>query len=86
MTVYPSVGQHLKDHKNDNITRENLAEVEKMIGHGRLDLPLSLCFAAIRGDDHLMHRLLKRGLDPNESEDSGRTALVCFSICFITQD
>ncbi|XP_048490991.1 potassium channel AKT1 isoform X2 [Beta vulgaris subsp. vulgaris] len=67
--------QHLKDHKNDNITRENLAEVEKMIGHGRLDLPLSLCFAAIRGDDHLMHRLLKRGLDPNESEDSGRTAL-----------
>ncbi|KAL2925320.1 Potassium channel AKT1 [Bienertia sinuspersici] len=67
--------QHLKDLKNDNITKESLAEIEKMIGHGRLDLPLSLCFAAARGDNLLIHRLLKRGLDPNEAEDSGRTAL-----------
>lgn len=51
--------------------------IENMIGHGTIDLPLSLCFAAIRGDGHLMHRLLKRGLDPNESENGGRTALVC---------
>lgn len=67
--------QHLKEQKNDNITKESLAEIEKMIGHGRQDLPLSLCCAAARGDDHLMHELLKRGLDPNESENCGRTAL-----------
>ena len=52
-----------------------------MISNGRLDLPLSLCFAAVNGDDILMHRLLKRGVDPNESEHNGRTALVCFT-CF----
>ncbi|XP_058105154.1 potassium channel AKT1-like [Magnolia sinica] len=42
---------------------------------GRMDLPLSPCFAAIRGDDLLLHQLLRRGLDPNESDNSGRTAL-----------
>ncbi|KNA16884.1 hypothetical protein SOVF_084940, partial [Spinacia oleracea] len=69
--------QHLKEqeHNNDNISKESLAVIENMIGHGTIDLPLSLCFAAIRGDGHLMHRLLKRGLDPNESENGGRTAL-----------
>ncbi|KAJ8422232.1 hypothetical protein Cgig2_013411 [Carnegiea gigantea] len=66
--------QHLKDEKNE-YTKETFAEIERMIGRGNLDLPLSLCFAAIREDDSLMARLLKQGLDPNESEDSGRTAL-----------
>ncbi|XP_074281035.1 potassium channel AKT1-like [Silene latifolia] len=66
--------QHLKDEKSE-VPKESLVEIENMIGRGMVDLPLSLCFAAIRGDDHLMLRLLKRGLDPNESEDSGRTAL-----------
>ncbi|XP_057537092.1 potassium channel AKT1-like isoform X1 [Amaranthus tricolor] len=66
--------KYLKEEKND-ITKESLAEVEKMISNGRLDLPLSLCFAAVNGDDILMHRLLKRGVDPNESEHNGRTAL-----------
>ncbi|KAH9608817.1 hypothetical protein KSS87_013255 [Heliosperma pusillum] len=66
--------QHLKDDKNE-VPKESLVEIENMIGRGMVDLPLSLCFAAIRGDNHLMLRLLKRGLDPNESEDSGRTAL-----------
>ena len=70
----------MKELKNDNITKESLAEIEKMIGNGRLDVPLSLCFAAVRGDNRLMHRLLTRGLDPNESEDTGRTALVCLPI------
>jgi len=74
-----SLGQHLKDSKNE-YTKETFAEIERMIGRGKLDLPLSLCFAAIREDESLMERLLKQGLDPNESEDSGRTALVCNTI------
>ncbi|KAJ8422233.1 hypothetical protein Cgig2_013412 [Carnegiea gigantea] len=65
--------QHLKEQKSE--FGESLAEIERMIGRGKLDVPLSLCFAARRGDDILMQRLLKQGLDPNESEDSGRTAL-----------
>ncbi|GFS40965.1 K+ transporter 1 [Actinidia rufa] len=52
-----------------------LLETEKMLAHGRMDLPLSLCFATLRKDDLLLQRLLKRGLDPNESDNNGRTAL-----------
>lgn len=53
-----------------------LLETENMIARGRMDLPLTLCFAALRGDDLLLHHLLKRGLDPNESDNNARTALV----------
>lgn len=53
-----------------------LAETERMLAHGRMDLPLTLCFAAMRGDDLLLHQLLKRGLDPNDLDENGRTALV----------
>lgn len=56
-----------------------LVEIENMLARGRMDLPLTLCFAALRGDDLLLHQLLKRGLDPNESDSNGRTALVSFS-------
>ncbi|KAL9224018.1 hypothetical protein vseg_000093 [Gypsophila vaccaria] len=66
--------QHLKDHTND-VLKESLVEIENMIGRGMVDLPLSLCFAAVRRDDQLMVRLLRRGLDPNEAENSGRRAL-----------
>lgn len=55
-------------------------ETENMLAHGRMDLPLSLCFAAHRADDLLLHQLLKRGLDPNESDNNGRTPLVCETI------
>ncbi|KAG6739315.1 hypothetical protein POTOM_056908 [Populus tomentosa] len=41
----------------------------------RMDLPLTLCIAAMRGDDLLLHQLLKQGSDPNESDENGRTAL-----------
>ena len=63
-----------------------LLETENMLARGRMDLPLSLCFATLRGDDLLLHQLLKRGLDPNESDNSGRTALVSilvndFALC-----
>lgn len=53
-----------------------LVETENMLARGRMDLPLSLCFATLRGDDLLLHKLLKKGLDPNESDNNGRTALV----------
>ena len=40
-------------------------------------MPLSLFFAAMRGDNVLMHKLLKQGKDPNELDSTGRTPLVC---------
>ncbi|TYH12488.1 hypothetical protein ES288_A06G071100v1 [Gossypium darwinii] len=74
--------QHLKD-MNDPIMQGVLIETGKHLWlrswsmdlPGRMDLPLNLCFTALRGDDLLLHQLLKRGLDPNESDNSGRTAL-----------
>ncbi|XP_068651822.1 potassium channel AKT1-like [Aristolochia californica] len=66
--------QHLKELK-DPVMEGVLAETEHMLARGRMDLPLSLCFAALRGDDLLLNLLLRRGLDPNESDSSGRTAL-----------
>lgn len=56
---------------------EILGETEHMLARGRMGLPLSLCFAAERGDDLLLEQLLKRGSDPNEQDNNGRTALVC---------
>ncbi|XXG47652.1 hypothetical protein AAC387_Pa02g2262 [Persea americana] len=66
--------QYLKELK-DPVMQGVLAETEKMLARGRMDLPLTLCFAAVRGDNLLLHQLLKRGLDPNETDNSGRTAL-----------
>lgn len=54
-----------------------LADIEHILAQGRMDLPLSLCFAAMRGDDLLLHKLLRQGLNPNELDSNGRTALVC---------
>lgn len=56
---------------------EILIETEHVLAQGRMDLPLSLCFAASRGDDLLLQQLLRRGSDPNELDNNGRTALVC---------
>ncbi|RWR72382.1 k transporter family protein [Cinnamomum micranthum f. kanehirae] len=72
--IMNNILQHLKE-LNDPIMEGVLAETENMMAQGRMDLPLSLCFAAVRGDDLLLHQLLKRGLDPNEADNSGRTAL-----------
>lgn len=71
-----SLMQHLKNIQNP-FMEEVLADTENMLARGRMDLPLSLCFAANRDDDLLLHQLLKRGSDPNEVDDGGRTALVC---------
>ncbi|KAG9158099.1 hypothetical protein Leryth_000265 [Lithospermum erythrorhizon] len=64
--------QHLKE------TREMeaiLADTEHMLAQGRMDMPLTLCFAAMRRDDLLMNHLLRQGKDPNELDSNGRTAL-----------
>ncbi|XP_030963543.1 potassium channel AKT1-like [Quercus lobata] len=66
--------RHLKD-LNDPIMSQVLVETENMLARGRMDLPLSLCFAAPRGDDFLLQQLLKQGLDPNELDSNGRTVL-----------
>ncbi|KAK4343469.1 hypothetical protein RND71_036563 [Anisodus tanguticus] len=66
--------QHLKEMKTP-IMEGVLLETEHMLARGRMDLPLTLCFATLRGDDLLLHHLLKRGLDPNESDNNGRSAL-----------
>ena len=63
---------------------EILHETEHMLARGRMDLPLTLCFAAARGDDLLLQQLLRRGSDPNEQDSSGRTALVCVPPLFFT--
>ena len=61
---------------------EILHETEHMLARGRMDLPLTLCFAAARGDDLLLQQLLRRGSDPNEKDNNGRTALVCMPPIF----
>uniref|UniRef100_A0A5B7AUC1 Potassium channel n=1 Tax=Davidia involucrata TaxID=16924 RepID=A0A5B7AUC1_DAVIN len=66
--------QHLKE-RGDPVMDGILIDTEHMLAQGRMDLPLSLCFAAMRGDDLLLHQLLRRGLDPNELESNERTAL-----------
>lgn len=71
----------MKEQK-DPIMEGVLLETEHMLARGRMDLPLSLCFATLRGDDLLLNQLLKRGLDPNESDNNNRTALVCCDFSF----
>ncbi|CAA6671729.1 unnamed protein product [Spirodela intermedia] len=66
--------QYLKA-QTDPLMQDILRETENMLTRGRLELPLTLCFAAIRGDDSLMQQLLRRGLDPNEADNNRRTAL-----------
>ncbi|KAG4933998.1 hypothetical protein JHK87_048000 [Glycine soja] len=59
----------------DPLMKEILAETEAMLARGKMDLPISLLFAASRGDDILLHQLLKKGSDPNEPDKDGKTAL-----------
>ncbi|GER45142.1 potassium channel [Striga asiatica] len=66
--------QYLKE-KKDPVMQAILTDTEHMLANGRMDVPLSLCFAAAREDDLLLHHLLRRGLDPDELDSNGRTAL-----------
>ena len=60
----------MKEHKNP-VMEGVLADIESMLVQGRMELPLSLCFAVLRGDDLLLYQLLKRGLDLNELDSNG---------------
>ncbi|GFP93752.1 potassium channel akt1 [Phtheirospermum japonicum] len=66
--------ERLKEYKDPQL-QEILAYTEHMLAHGRMEVPLSLCFAAARGYDLLLHHLLRRGLDPNEVDSNERNAL-----------
>ncbi|CAH9063616.1 unnamed protein product [Cuscuta epithymum] len=66
--------QNLKD-RRDPMMESILADTEHTLAQGRMDMPLSLCFAANRGDDLLLNQMLKRGMDPDEFDGNGRTAL-----------
>ena len=67
--------QHLEKLK-DPLMDEILIDTKTMLARGRMDMPLSLSFAATRNDDVLLHRLLRQGSDPNETDVNGRTAMV----------
>lgn len=74
--------QHLKE-RNDPVMEEILADVERQLGKEGTDVPLNLCFATMRGDDALLHKLLNQGMDPNEWDNTGRTPLVRNSLFVI---
>ncbi|GJN10151.1 hypothetical protein PR202_ga28218 [Eleusine coracana subsp. coracana] len=67
--------RYLKEKKDSDAIAGVAEEVEHMLARGQLDLPITLYFAASKGDDYLMHQLLKRGHDPNDSDKHGHTAL-----------
>lgn len=67
--------QNLKERQDHPLMQSILIDTEHMLAHGRMDMPLSLCFAAARGDDLLLQHLLRRGLDPNELDNNGLSAL-----------
>ncbi|KAJ3695232.1 hypothetical protein LUZ60_000609 [Juncus effusus] len=67
--------KRLKEDQDDAVMQGVLKEIETMLARGRLDLPITLTFAVLRGDDALLYQLLRRNLDPNESDSDGRTPL-----------
>ncbi|KAL8537052.1 hypothetical protein ACS0TY_012291 [Phlomoides rotata] len=66
--------EHLKEHK-EPVMQDILNYTQHMLTHGRMDMPLTLCFAAARGDDLLLNHLLRCGMDTNELDANGRSAL-----------
>ncbi|XP_059460483.1 potassium channel AKT1-like [Corylus avellana] len=72
--IMNNILQHLKDLR-DPLMEEILTDTEHLLSWGRMCLPLSLCFATTRDDDQLLQQLLRRGSDPNEMDNGGRTAL-----------
>ncbi|GKD59406.1 hypothetical protein Tco_1296915, partial [Tanacetum coccineum] len=53
-----------------------LMETQNMLARGRLDLPISLWFAPLRGDDLLLRKLLKLVLDANKSGNNDGVNIV----------
>eukprot|EP01018_Ginkgo_biloba_P022521 Gb_14908 [translate_table: standard] len=74
ITIMNNLFQHLK--KMEDPTFQQLStDIELSLARGRMDVPVSLCFVASRGDSLLMEELLKRGMDPNETDNNSRTPL-----------
>jgi ankyrin repeat protein len=73
-TIMNNLLKQLKELKNPTIG-ELSKEIEQLLAKGRMDIPVSLCFVASIGDTLLMEQLLKRGMDPNESDSNSRTPL-----------
>ncbi|WVZ62074.1 hypothetical protein U9M48_011861 [Paspalum notatum var. saurae] len=67
--------QYLKEKRDSGAIAGVSEEIEYMLARGQLELPVTLCYAASKGDDFLMHQLLKRGVDPNESDNYWHSAL-----------
>jgi len=76
VTRYTFVAQNLEESSNPEMG-VILAETMAMIAQGKMDMPITPCFAARRNDDILLESLLKKGLDANEGDKKGKTALVC---------
>lgn len=74
--------QHLQE-SGDAVMKGMLAELETMLAKGKMELPISLLFAASKNDDMLLQQLLKKGSDPNEMDRNRKTTLVrkCFLLC-----
>lgn len=71
------VVQLLKQQKDNNVMVGVLKEFGNMLAYGRLDLSITLYFTINKGDEFMLHQLLKCGLDQNESDNDGHTTLVC---------
>ncbi|KAL5711460.1 RAC-alpha serine/threonine-protein kinase [Ranunculus cassubicifolius] len=66
--------QRLKESTEPKL-EEFLIETENMMARDRNEQPVSLCNAVSKGDDRLLHDLLKREFYPNEVDENGQTAL-----------
>eukprot|EP01018_Ginkgo_biloba_P000292 Gb_06791 [translate_table: standard] len=78
-TIVTNLLQRAKELKGS--TFEHLASKMQFSYARGLDLTLSLCFLASRGSSQLMEYLLSRGLNPNNAQCHGRTALHIASAC-----
>jgi precorrin-4 methylase len=76
--------QYLKEKKDSPAIAAVGEEMEDMLARGQLELPVTVYFAASKGDDYLIHQLLKRGHDPNDSDKYGHTALVMKTVVIST--
>ena len=59
-------------------------EIEETMALEKGNMMLSLRYAASIGNHELMHKLLVRGVDPNTTDHTGKTALVIFYAISVT--
>ncbi|XP_047332651.1 potassium channel AKT1-like [Impatiens glandulifera] len=73
--IMDNLRQYLEGRKDMPMMNEVLLEIEAKMAGGQMKLPYTLCFAAQKNDSDLLEQMLKRGHDPNEADNNGRTAL-----------